>query len=92
MKLPAKFTVEVEEDSKIANDDKRAKESCGSVVGAMVWLSRIIPAATYVLRGHADASWNLESSLKRSKQPSTMARLKQEEKNILEEIASDFWF
>ena len=67
MKLPRKVCVDVEQNPSITNANKRAREWCGSVVGAIVWLSSILPNATYVFRGHADANWDLQSSLFRAK-------------------------
>jgi hypothetical protein len=61
MKLPRKVCVDVEQNPSITNANKRAREWCGSVVGAIVWLSSILPNATYVFRGHADANWDLQS-------------------------------
>jgi len=92
MELPAKFTIEIPENPKIADEDKRAREWCGSIVGAMVWLSSIIPAATYSFRGQPNIAWNMESSLFRAKKPNNVRKLKQEEDKVLEEIARDFWF
>jgi hypothetical protein len=92
LELPAKFTISVPEDPKITSDEKRAREWCGSIVGAMVWLSSIIPAATYTFRGQPNTEWNLESSLFRAKKPNNLRKLKQEEDKILEEISRDFWF
>ena len=92
MKLPKKLCVEVEENPEITDDHRRAREWCGSMAGAMVWLSSIFPQASYVFRGHADAAWNLESSLFRAKQPTSLKELLREEADLLKEVASDVWF
>jgi hypothetical protein len=92
MNLPRKLLVEVEENHTITNVHRRAREWCGSVAGAMVWLSSILPKATYVFRGHADATWNLESSLFRAKKPATLKELLRDEADLLKEVADDVWF
>jgi FRG domain-containing protein len=92
MKLPTKFTVEIAENDSIYNPNRRAREWCGSFVSAMVWLSSAIPDASYVFRGHADLTWNFESTLFRVKGPDNLERLLSEEELILKSIAQDFWF
>jgi antitoxin component of RelBE/YafQ-DinJ toxin-antitoxin module len=92
MKLPAKFVVKVEENTRVKDAAKRAREWCGKFVSGIVWLSTIFPNASYVFRGHADASWTLESSLFRAKTPSSLKRLELEEESLLKQISQDFWF
>src|SRR5277367_2505376 len=92
MKLPKKVCVDVEENPTITNASKRAREWCGSVVGAMVWLSSILPNAAYVFRGHADSSWNLESSLFRAKRPANLNELLKEEADLLKLVFRDYRF
>lgn len=92
MNLPSSCTIEVEENDGIKDATKRAREWCGSIVGAMVWLSTIIPSTGYVFRGLADAAWNLESSLFRSVKPGTLKDLLKAEGDMLKQVAADFWF
>lgn len=92
MKLPRKLCVEVEENQDITSAHRRAREWCGSVAGAMVWLSSIFPTAAYVFRGHADADWNMESSLFRAKAPGALKELLRDEADLLREVAADVWF
>ena len=92
MRLPTKLCVEVEENAQIKSANRRAREWCGSVAGAMVWLSSILPAASYVFRGHADADWDLRSSLFRAKQPANLKELLRDEADILKEVHRDVWF
>src|SRR5580698_4805524 len=92
MKLPRKVCVDVEQNPSITNANKRAREWCGSVVGAIVWLSSILPNATYVFRGHADANWDLQSSLFRAKKPANLRELQKEEAELLKLVSRDFWF
>lgn len=92
MKLPAKYTIDVEENESIRDASKRAREWSGSVVGAMVWLSTILPNASYVFRGHANAAWDLQSSLYRATAPATLEDLVREEADLLQRISTDFWF
>jgi hypothetical protein len=92
VELPAKCTILVSEEAKIKNPVRRAREWCGSLVGAMVWLSSIIPSSTYVFRGHSNGDWELQSSLWRKKQPKTLKVLLEAETAILQQVARDNWF
>ncbi len=92
MNLPVKVCVSVKEEASIKSPEKRAREWCGSVVGAMVWLSSILPDASYVFRGQANSNWPLESSLFRAVRPTDLKRLLLEENRLLRRISDDAWF
>ena len=82
MKLPRKVCVDVEQNPSITNANKRAREWCGSVVGAIVWLSSILPNATYVFRGHADEIGTFNAACFAQKGPQISGNYKRKKQNF----------